>query len=158
PQHVSSGATDGPARSAASAQGLQALSQPAAPPEPRRRGWWRTLTIGAGVLLVGLLAVEMLPHGQHQVELAETTPPAQSDVLRVQIVMPKRSAASSELVLPGNVQAMQEASIFARTNGYVKRRLVDLGDRVSAGQLLAEIEAPEVDQELLQARASLLQA
>ena len=130
----------------------------AAKPAPHRRGRWRLLTIGAVVVLIGLLTLEMLPRGQRQVELAETTPPAQSAALSVQVVTPKRSAASSELVLPGNVQAVQEASIFARTNGYVQRRLVDIGDQVSAGQLLAEIEAPEVDQELLQARATLGQA
>ena len=132
--------------------------EPAAKLEPRRRGWWRMLTLGAVIVLGGMLAMEMRLRGQRQVGLAETAPPAQSDVLSVQVVTLKRSAASSELLLPGNVQAVQEASIFARTNGYVKRRLVDIGDRVSAGQLLAEIEAPEVDQELLQARASLLQA
>lgn len=69
----------------------------------------------------------------------------------------KRSAASSEVQLPGNVQPVQEALMYARTSGYVRRRLVDIGDRVNAGQLPAEIEAPEADQELLQARASLLQ-
>ena len=115
------------------------------------------LLAGAVIALVGLLAAEMLPRGQRPVELAETIPPAKPTVTAVQIVTPKRSAASSELLLPGNVQAVQEAAIFARTNGYVHRRLVDIGDRVTAGQLLAEIESPEVDQELLQARANLKQ-
>lgn len=132
--------------------------EPTAEPAPRHRGRWPILTLGAVIVLVGLFAREILPRGQQHTGVAETTPAAQSAILSVQVVTPKRSAASSELVLPGNVQAIQEASMFARTNGYVKRRLVDIGDRVSAGQVLAEIEAPEVDQELLQARASLLQA
>src|SRR5712691_7950984 len=127
-------------------------------PTVRRRGWGYMLTIGVVVVLAGLLAVEMLPHGQRPVGLAETTPPEKPPLTSVQVVTPKRSAASSELLLPGNVQAIQEAAIFARTNGYVHRRLVDIGDRVTAWQLLAEIESPEVDQELLQARAALLQA
>jgi RND family efflux transporter MFP subunit len=110
------------------------------------------------VVLAGLLALEMLPYGQRPVGLAETTPPEKPSITSVQVVTPKRSAAASELLLPGSVQAVQEAAIFARTNGYVHRRLVDIGDRVTAGQLLAEIESPEVDQELLQVRAALLQA
>ena len=116
------------------------------------------LLAGAIMVLVGLLAAEMLPRGQRPVGLAETIPAAKPTATSVQVVMPRRSAASSELLLPGNVQAVQEAALFARTNGYVHRRLVDIGDRVTAGQLLAEIESPEVDQELLQARAVLLQA
>jgi RND family efflux transporter MFP subunit len=61
-------------------------------------------------------------------------------------------------VLPGNIQAVTEAPILARADGYVKRRMVDIGDRVQAGQPVAEIEAPEVDQQILQARAALQQA
>jgi multidrug efflux system membrane fusion protein len=130
---------------------------PMAKPAVRRRGWGYMLTLGVVVVLAGLLALEMLPHGQRPVGLAETAPAEKPPLTSVQVVTPKRSAASSELLLPGNVQAIQEAAIFARTNGYVHRRLVDIGDRVTAGQLLAEIESPEVDQELLQARADLLQ-
>jgi RND family efflux transporter MFP subunit len=61
------------------------------------------------------------------------------------------------LVLPGNIQAVTEAPILARAEGYIKRRMVDIGDRVKAGQPIAEIEAPELDQQLLQAKASLQQ-
>ncbi len=131
---------------------------PVATPAARRRGWGHLLPGGVVVGLIGLLALEMLPRGQRPMELAEITPAVKPTVTAVQVVTPKRSAASSEVLLPGNIQAVQEAAIFARTNGYVHRRLVDIGDRVTAGQLLAEIESPEVDQELLQARAALLQA
>ena len=136
------------------------LASPAPMGKPigRRRGWGSLLTIGVVVVLAGLLALEMLPHGQRPVGLAETAPPEKPPVPAVQVIAPKRSAAASALLLPGSVQAIQEAAIFARTNGYVHRRLVDIGDRVTAGQLLAEIASPEVDQELLQARAALLQA
>jgi multidrug efflux pump subunit AcrA (membrane-fusion protein) len=101
--------------------------------------------------------VELLYMRSQQNPLADTVAPAKPALPAVQVITPKRSAASSALQLPGNVQAFQEASIHARTSGYVRRRLVDVGDRVQAGQVLAEIEAPEVDQELLQARANLLQ-
>jgi multidrug efflux pump subunit AcrA (membrane-fusion protein) len=56
------------------------------------------------------------------------------------------------------VQALQETTIHARVNGYIRQRLIDIGDHVKAGQLLAEIESPEIEQELLQARASLGQS
>ena len=54
--------------------------------------------------------------------------------------------------MPGNIQAVTEAPILARADGYIKRRLVDIGDRVQAGQILAEIEAPELDQQVRQAQ------
>lgn len=76
----------------------------------------------------------------------------------VQVIEVGRSTRGSELELPGNIQAITEAPILARADGYVRMRLVDLGDRVKAGQPLAEIEAPEIDQQIRQARATLAQA
>ena len=69
-----------------------------------------------------------------------------------------RAAGSTDLVLPGVFQSVQETPIYARTDGYLKARLVDIGDRVQKGQLMAEIESPELDQQLLQAKATLEQA
>jgi RND family efflux transporter MFP subunit len=69
-----------------------------------------------------------------------------------------RGPAASNLVLPGTVQAYYEAPIYARTNGYVKKWYTDIGAPVKQGQLLAEIETPEVDQELRQAEADLATA
>ncbi len=68
------------------------------------------------------------------------------------------SAAGEELVLPGAVQAFIEAPIYARTNGYLKTWFTDIGSRVTKGQLLAEIESPEIDQQLTQAQADLATA
>jgi RND family efflux transporter MFP subunit len=73
-------------------------------------------------------------------------------------VAPTRSALGEELVLPGTVQAYSEARIYARTNGYLKSWLVDIGSPVRKGQLLAEIDTPEVDQQLAQAVADLATA
>lgn len=77
---------------------------------------------------------------------------------RVEVVTVKRAASKSELQLPGSIQAVTEAPILARADGYIRKRMVDIGDHVSAGQQLAEIEAPEVDQQVLQAKANLAQA
>jgi RND family efflux transporter MFP subunit len=73
----------------------------------------------------------------------------------VTVVSPASGAAAQEIRLPGTTQAFTEAPIFARTNGYLKRWYFDIGANVKAGQLLAEIETPEVDQQLQQARADL---
>jgi RND family efflux transporter MFP subunit len=73
----------------------------------------------------------------------------------VVITKPKGGPASDKLVLPGNVQAFYEAPIYARTNGYLKTWHTDIGTSVKQGELLAEIETPEVDQQLRQAQADL---
>ena len=77
---------------------------------------------------------------------------------RVEVIQVGRASGQSQLELPGNIQAVTEAPILARADGYLSKRLVDIGDRVRAGQALAEIEAPELDQQLLQAKAALKQA
>jgi RND family efflux transporter MFP subunit len=73
----------------------------------------------------------------------------------VNVTHPKQGAPQMEIVLPGNMQAFIESPIYARTNGYLKKWYVDIGGRVKTGQLLAEIETPEVDQQLQQARSQL---
>lgn len=83
--------------------------------------------------------------------LAAITPPT------VYVVHPV-PAVAADLSLPGTTQAIEDAIVYARVSGYLRKRYVDLGDRVNAGQLLAEIESPELDQELSQARANLEQA
>jgi RND family efflux transporter MFP subunit len=76
----------------------------------------------------------------------------------VSVTRPQLAAPTQELTLPGSVQAFSDSPIFARTNGYLKQWYVDIGARVKKGQLLAEIETPEVDQQLYQARADLATA
>jgi RND family efflux transporter MFP subunit len=73
----------------------------------------------------------------------------------VTTIHPKRGAPQQEIVLPGDMQPYTDAPIYARTSGYLKSWHVDIGVHVKAGQLLAEIDAPEVDQQLQQARADL---
>jgi RND family efflux transporter MFP subunit len=77
---------------------------------------------------------------------------------RVKVVQVGRSPKASEMELPGNIQAVTEAPILARADGYIKRRMADIGDRVQAGQPVVEIEAPELDQQVSQAKAALEQA
>jgi len=82
----------------------------------------------------------------------------QMAVPTVAVVHPKRGAAAEEVVLPGNAQAYVATPIYARINGYLKTWYFDIGAHVTAGQLLAEIETPEVDRQLDQARADLATA
>lgn len=83
---------------------------------------------------------------------------AAESIASVAVITPKPGGDSGDLILPGDLQAFTDAPIYARTSGYVKQRLVDIGDQVSAGQLLAELDTPEVDQQLRQAEADLATA
>lgn len=73
----------------------------------------------------------------------------------VSVIHPKLGAPQQEIVIPGDMQPYADAPIFARTNGYLKKWYVDIGGTVKEGQLLAEIDSPEIDQQLEQARADL---
>ncbi len=77
---------------------------------------------------------------------------------RVEVMEVRRSSDKSVIELPGSIQAITEAPILARADGYLQRRMVDIGDRVRTGQPLAEIDAPEMDEQIQQAQASLQQA
>jgi RND family efflux transporter MFP subunit len=80
------------------------------------------------------------------------------EVQTVNVIHPQRGKSSSDLTLPGMIQAFSQSPIYARVDGYVHTWYVDIGAHVTKGQLLAEIDAPEVDQQLNQARAMLSQA
>jgi len=79
-------------------------------------------------------------------------------IVSVTVTRPSTGTAGEQVSLPGNIQPFTDAAIFARTSGYLKRRSADIGSRVKAGQVLAEIDTPETDQQLLQARADLASA
>jgi RND family efflux transporter MFP subunit len=85
--------------------------------------------------------------------LAQST--AQAAIPTVSVVHPQGETRVQDLLLPGNTQAFIDSPIYARTNGYLKRWYVDIGARVRKGELLAEIETPELDQQLRQAQAEL---
>jgi multidrug efflux pump subunit AcrA (membrane-fusion protein) len=111
------------------------------------------------LVLVGLCALAAWGIATRTRALAEVA--RQTDELaitKVAVVKPTLGGAQQELALPGTVQPFADAPILARTNGYVKKWYVDLGARVTAGQLLAEIDTPEVDQELAQSRADVATA
>jgi RND family efflux transporter MFP subunit len=79
-------------------------------------------------------------------------------VVTVSVTRPERGKADQSITLPGTIQPFTDAAIYARTNGYLRKRYADLGSRVKRGQLLAEIDTPEIDQQLQQSRADLVTA
>ncbi len=83
---------------------------------------------------------------------------SQMAVQSVSVVQPKQAAPAEEIILPGNVQPFISSPIYARTDGYLKKWYFDIGAHVKAGQLLATIQAPEVDEQLSQARSTLATA
>ena len=85
-------------------------------------------------------------------------PPAESRATRVEVIRPKLLDSDQAMTLPGTVRALEQTKIYPRVTGYVRKWLVDIGDKVTAGQLLAEIDTPELDAQLAQARAQLAQA
>jgi RND family efflux transporter MFP subunit len=120
----------------------------------------RVLAIGAmGIaILAGILTWATIPRLRNQRALDTKAIAAAAAPPRVSVVVAQPMGADVARVLPGNGLPLLEASIYARTTGYLKRRLVDIGDRVKEGQLLAEISAPDIDDQLEQARANVSQA
>jgi len=122
---------------------------------PKSRTTW-SLLIGV-VLIVILLGIGVLPRLRQNAELVAASTAPDAGLVQVSVAPPRRAGGPIDLVLPSNIQAIEETTIYARTNGYVRERHVDIGDRVAAGRALAQIDTPELDQELSQARAALAQ-
>jgi RND family efflux transporter MFP subunit len=116
----------------------------------------RNAAIVAGVLIVIGAVAGLVPRSlRRNALLAETRELA---IQTVSVVSPTPGKTTAGLILPAEAKALVEAPIYARTSGYLKRFLVDIGSRVKEGDLLAEIDTPELNQELDQARAQLAQA
>ena len=115
----------------------------------------RTAMLIVGVVLFVLLlagGVTLLKRARDERVLAKET--EKNSVPSVAVIHPKAEKPDQELVLPGSLQAYEESPIYARTNGYLVRWYKDIGSRVQQGELLAKIDTPEIDQELLQTRAA----
>jgi RND family efflux transporter MFP subunit len=121
-------------------------------PKPSRRGL-KAVAIGAAGL-AALVVVAGLLSRSHQTAQTRNWTSAQ-EVPTVTTVTPSNEAGAQALVLPGTLQAYYNAQIYPRVSGYVHAWYQDIGARVTAGQLLATIDTPELDQQLMQARADL---
>ncbi len=127
------------------------------PEEEARRGKGKTV---GGIVLIVLLGLAIFygvrSRARAEDELTRST--AEAAIPSVNVTHPTGGSAAQEIVLPGNTQAFTDTPIYARTNGYLRRWYVDIGSHVRKGQLLAEIETPELDQQLQQAEADLKSA
>ena len=123
---------------------------PKLPPAPPRKA---LLFVGVVLLVLAVAAVVSVLSRQHDSRvLADET--AHNSIPTVAVVHPIAEKPDEELVLPGTLQAYIESPIYARTNGYLLRWYHDIGSHVRKGELLADIDAPEVDEELMQAKAA----
>jgi RND family efflux transporter MFP subunit len=123
-------------------------------PGSRRRS--KVLFAVAAILFIAVLVIGILIRLRDQKSVRAVT--AEMADPQVSVVSPKAAGSSQEIVLPGNVQPYITSPIYARTNGYLKKWFFDIGAHVKKGQLLAIIEAPEVDQQVEQSRSNLLTA
>ena len=122
---------------------------------PKKKGPWIKVLLFI-LILAGLVAVVFLRRSGAQSNLVKVT--QQMATPTVLTVHPETESSEVHLTLPGTVQAYTHAAIYSRVDGYVKRWLVDIGAHVKKGQLLAEIETPETDEQLKQTLATVLLA
>lgn len=137
--------------------GTKSSSGQAGGPTPRRANPLALIALLVVAAVLGIVIYRGIAARKHATA-ALITQTNEDAIPTVVVTYPKADAPAEEIVLPGNTQAFTDTPIYARTNGYLKRWYFDIGARVKAGQLLAEIETPEVDQQLDQARADLATA
>jgi RND family efflux transporter MFP subunit len=131
--------------------------EPAGSAKPRRsRKVGIVLAALSAAVLLAVVAIAATGIRERRAVAESLVQTAQAGVVApVSVVYPKVSGKAEELVLPANIEAFVEAPIYARTHGYLKRWYFDIGAHVQQGQLLADIDTPEVDQQLAQAQADL---
>ncbi len=129
------------------------VSASAKPLPPARGG---LLLVIAVVVIVAAFVIGLIPRLHQRAQVNADTRELSLPTVAVTSAAP--SSVSAPLTLSGELKPLSEASIFARASGYVRRWLFDIGAHVEAGQLLAELDTPEIDRELSQARAQLVQA
>ncbi len=132
--------------------------------ELKHPSYWRpssvtiwAIFLGLAVLVVVAFFAGYIPLENRRAVIAGEAREEREALPRVDVIEVKRSGRKSELELPGNIEAIMEAPILARADGYIERRLVDIGDRVRAGQEVAAIDTPELEQQVLQAKATIQQ-
>src|SRR4030088_159368 len=124
-------------------------------PRSKKKPSYDTLEIIGILLVAGSAIAVVIRTGERRALAKETEVLAVPSVILIQ---PKPETSQQELILPSTLQAYTESPIYARTNGYLASWRKDIGSRVRKGELLADIETPEIDQELMQARAARTQA
>jgi len=124
----------------------------------KARSAWVVVAAVLGFIVMAILfVIGFIPRLHTNAELNADAEAAAHGAIPVSTVVPTRAAPSIDLSIPGTLRPWQEVSIFARSTGYLKKWYVDISQPVKKGQLMAEVDSPEVDQQLRQAQAALLQ-
>lgn len=116
------------------------------------------IAVALVIVVVAAWLAGYLPRRSEEAAAAAAADQVRNDIPFVSTAVARSAPSDTEIVLPGSVSAVAEASIYSRASGYVSKRYVDLGDRVKQGQILAEIDAPDLDQQVAGARAAVAQA
>lgn len=119
--------------------------------QPAGRRWFVPVLVG--VVVVSVLGIGIRSRLKAEANLRTVT--TEMAVPSVSVVQPKPAAPAQEIILPGNIQPFISSPVYARTDGYLKKWYFDIGAHVKAGQLLATIQSPEIDEQLSQARSTL---
>ncbi|MGX1041830.1 efflux RND transporter periplasmic adaptor subunit [Bradyrhizobium diazoefficiens] len=139
------------------AEGLRIVELPGKGARSKRRYGGPLLGGGVLLLLAGGLGIGGWRHYEAAREVAAVAEQVRTNVPEVRVATVQASGDLMKVTLPATTTAFEAANIFARTSGYIEKRYVDIGDRVKKGDLLVEITAPELDQQIAQAQATLAQ-
>ena len=127
--------------------------------EPKPTAKWLMVALLIGLVVIAVFFfIGYLPRRSREQATAQSARREAESLPVVNVVQVKRSPEFSRLLLPGDITPVTEAPIYARASGYIIKRFVDIGDRVQAQQLMAVIEAPDLDQQVSQGRSQVAQA
>jgi RND family efflux transporter MFP subunit len=129
--------------------------------EPARKkshAGFLVLLVLVGIVLAGAVAYELSQRKTQQQALASAAGDAGGGIPTVEVARIRTAPAGATVEIPGQTVALVETPVYARTEGYIRQRSVDIGDRVKKGQLMVELDTPDLDQQIAQARATLAQS
>ncbi len=134
------------------------VASQAAPVRRKSHAGLLVLVFVLGVVLAGAIAYELSQRKSQEQALVAATDTAFTSVPEVQVARVRAASSDATVEIPGQTMALVETPIYARVDGYIKQRTVEIGDRVKKGQLLMELDTPDLDQQIVQARATLAQS
>src|SRR5581483_6772109 len=134
------------------------LLEPPGPPRKRSRRLWPWILGGVLLLFQLLFLFGFLKHRSERKSAEEAAQRQRDAIPQVNVARVESAPGTARLELPGNIAPLVEAYIYARSTGYVRKRYADIGDQVRAGQVLADVESPDLDEQVVQAQAQVTQA
>jgi multidrug efflux pump subunit AcrA (membrane-fusion protein) len=145
---------DTPSVEAPAFEAAKTIESPVVATSSKKIGFTKLVGV-SGIVMATILPIGIVPRFMQTQELNQTQQKFEQKVTSVTTVHPMPAPTERALNLPGSIEAIVETPVYARSDGYVSYRLVDIGDQVKQGQLLAKIETPEIDQSEKEAQAQL---